>query len=259
MFTYAVKVDIGVSEEQNDDRALIESHIFTDGFVVNSSNKDYLIAAICDGVGGRSHGGQAAMITLEVLSYLNRPSVELATIRTAIEEANRRIIAAWKEDYWKKGMCTTLAGVYVDQENFFVFNAGDSRVYRFRHRYLMQLSKDHSHVQDLVTMGEITMEEAKVHSQKNLINKCIGNKNSVNPRIVDMSGDFYQGDLLLICSDGISDVITEIELKDLLLQHKQDYNLSQCCQELYELAIKNGSLDNLSLILMRKEAYIDDK
>lgn len=253
MFTYGVKVDTGVSEPQNDDRALIGSEIVEAGVLSGRIEEDYLVAGICDGVGGMAKGYRAAMISLEVMKYLNRADVTADTIKTAIEEANRKVRVEQVESGLLNGLRTTIAGIYTDKHRFLVFNAGDTRVYRLRYKYLMQLSKDHSLVQDLIDLGEITEDEAKNHPEKNVINKCIGHENQCIPRIVDMTGDFEDNDLILICSDGISDVLTDMDIKEILLKHSDDENLTECCEELYSRALEKGSLDNLSVIIIRKE------
>ncbi len=148
---------------------------------------------------------------------------------------------------------TTIAGIWADADHFYVYNAGDSRVYRLRHRYLMQLSRDHSLVQDLVELGELTPEEAKHHERKNVITKCLGYEDVCNPRLVDLDADFAPGDLLMLCSDGIYDDLEDTEIRDILRNHKNDEQLDACCEELYQTAIARGSKDNLSVIVVRKE------
>lgn len=253
MYTYAAKVDIGVSEDQNDDRALVSSILLTDGEISGKIEKQEVVAAICDGVGGLAQGYRAAMTTLERISHLNKSDITLEQIQTAIEESNTRVRNIQSIENLHNAMMSTIAGVYSDGDRFIVFNAGDSRVYRFRFKYIMQLSKDHSLVQDLIDLGEITPEEAKNHEKKNVINKCIGCEERVNARVMDMSGDFAEGDILIICSDGISDVLSDQDIKDIVLVHKQDEELNDCCKKIYENAIEKGSLDNLSVILLRKE------
>lgn len=253
MYSYAGKVDIGVFEKHNDDRLLIASHILTNGEFSGCSNNSYMIASVCDGVGGLVQGDRAAMTTLEVLSHLDKAGVSTDEIWNAIEEANKRVRYMQAVESLHNGLRTTVAGIYADKNKFFVFNAGDSRVYRFRYKYFTQISKDHSFVQDLIDMGDISMEEAKTHSQKNIINKCIGNEETVNARILDMSDDFTKGDIIMICSDGISDEVFDSEFKEIILEHKQDDDLLECCKCIHKIAIEKGSKDNMSVILLRKE------
>lgn len=252
MYTYAVKVDLGVYEKQNDDRALIGPVLLTDGTLSGKTDREDLIAAVCDGVGGMAQGYRAATTVLEVFSHLNRPDVSCADIRESIEESNTRLRNLQRTENLFNGLRTTIAGIYTCKDRFIVFNAGDSRVYIFRYKYLMQLSKDHSLVQDLLDLGRITDEEARNHPEKNIINKCIGNDERVNPRVREMDGDFSAEDIILICSDGLTDAVTDEEIEEIISEHKEDENLDQCCNRIYEKAIGNGSLDNITIILVRK-------
>lgn len=253
MYRFSVKVDIGVSEETNDDRALVGSTIVSDGELHGQCDNEYIVASVCDGVGGLAKGYMAATKTLEEIKNLNQEDMTIDNIKKSIEIANNNVLQAQIDENMQHGMRTTIAGIYADKEKFYVYNVGDSRVYRFRFKYLMQLSKDHSLVQDLIDLGEITPEEAKKHPNKNIINKCIGNIDDCVPRVIDMSDDFRENDIILICSDGISDELTDSEIKEIILKHKNDEDLKACCTEIHDKAIENGSLDNLSLVLLRKE------
>lgn len=253
MYSFAGKVDIGVYEHQNDDRLIIGSHILTEGEFSGNTDRSCIIAAVCDGVGGLAQGYRAAMTTLEVVSHLNRNDVTLEDIKDAIEISNKRIRNIQSVEGLQNGLRTTIAGIYSAENKFYVFNAGDSRVYRFRYRFFSLLSKDHSLVQDLIDMGKLSVEDARTHNQKNVINKCIGNDEMVNPRIIDMSDDFVKGDILMICSDGITDEVLDVEFKEIIYEHKSDSDLRECCNLIYKKALEKGSKDNMSIILLRKE------
>lgn len=251
MYSVAGKVDIGAYEKQNDDRALIGSHILEDGEFSGIVETDYIFATVCDGVGGMYQGYRAAMMTIEECQFLHRADVTISDIKGKIEIANKKIKDLQCAENLQNGLRTTIAGVYLNAEHFWVFNAGDSRVYRFRFRYLTQLSKDHSLVQDMVDIGEISAEAAKTHPQKNVINKCIGHEPVVNPRIIDMSDDIEADDIIMICSDGVSDELEDADFKEILWEHSEDESLLECCRLIYQKAIEKGSKDNLSIILLR--------
>jgi protein phosphatase len=257
MFTCAAKVDIGVSEAHNDDRLLIGRNVITDGTVSAKISDTFLLAAVCDGVGGMAKGYLAAEMTLKFLSFVHRKGTSADTIRNAIEEANRRVRAYQVENNLINGARTTISGIYADEDLFLTFNAGDSRVYRLRYKYVSQLTKDNSYVQDLIDLGELSVEEAKVHPKRNLINKCIGHEEKLNPKVTDLSGEFDYGDIIMICSDGISDVLTNKEIQTILYNHCDDSDLSDCCNEICEKAIANGSQDNMSVLLIRKDEDVD--
>ena len=257
MYTCAAKVDIGVSEAHNDDRVLIGRNVISDGNVSTVIPEHYLLAAVCDGVGGMAKGYMAAELTLKFMSFAHRKGVNAETIHNAIEEANRRVRAYQQENNLLNGARTTISGMYADDEVFMVFNAGDSRVYRFRYKYITQLTKDNSYVQDLIDLGEITPEEARSHPERNVINKCIGHEEEVNPKITYLDDEFDVGDIIMICSDGICDVLTNKEIQAILALHKDDENLSECCDKICSKAIENGSQDNMSVLLIRKDDAAD--
>lgn len=258
MYSYAAKVDIGVVEEHNDDRVLVGGNIVSDGTVSAKVQDGFFLAAVCDGVGGLEKGYKAAEITLSFMSFLNRSGVTDVAIKKAIEEANKRVLKYQSENELSAGAMTTISGIFAENEILYVFNAGDSRVYRFRYKYVLQLSKDNSFVQDLVDLGEITSEEAKSHPKRNIINKCIGHEEFVNPKVLTIENDFANGDILMICSDGISDVLTNQDIQEIIYEHKDNNDLSDCCNALYSAAIEKGSKDNLSVILIRREENEDE-
>lgn len=253
MFRYSVLIDIGVHESHNDDRVSVDGNLVEDGWLLGTVDKPYFLAAVCDGAGGVKQGGRAAGMAAAAIGRYSREGLSPADIRAAIEEINSRIIAAGEAEGAKNELMTTIAGIYASGENVIVFNAGDSRVYRFRGKYIRQLSKDHSYVQDLVDIGKITPEEAHLHPKKNIINKFIGIEQPVSPRIKELSDDLIEGDIYMICSDGITDVLTDAEICEIISSHSRDTKLDGCCRALRDAAVRAGSLDNMTVLLIRKE------
>ncbi len=254
MWNYAGFVDIGAVEEQNDDRAVIGLSLLSNGAISGKIETPYIVAAVCDGVGGRLSGDRAAEMSCEVFAtktYLEGKTVN--DIIDAIESANEMIYLTKVKENAPNSLFTTIAGIYADDEHLFVCNVGDSRVYRLRYQYLMRLSKDHSLVQSLLDAGEITLEEAWNHKKKNVITNCLGTAEKVNPRVVDLSDDIQERDLFFICSDGICDVLKDEEIRDILVQYRNSDNLMECCEKFKKSAIEHGSKDNMSVILIRKE------
>lgn len=254
MIRYAGLVDIGVHEPHNDDRALLGTHVLTDGTYSGETEEPYFLAAVCDGVSGMQQGGRAAELTASALAACCRAGLDRAALCEQIEAANTELRTLQQQEQLSHGLRTTLAGLYIDGDRLTVFNAGDSRVYRQRYQFLRQLSKDHSLVQDLIDLGQITPEEARRHPQKNIISKCIGHEDSVRPRIKELSDDLMPGDLFMLCSDGITDVLTEEQLRALLHSHIEDADLGAACKALYDAAVANGAMDNISVLLIRKES-----
>ena len=253
MLRYAGLVDIGVYEKQNDDRALLGNHVITEGSFSGETQEPYFLAAVCDGVSGMQQGGRAAELTVSMLGECSRAGLTRAELREKIEEINKSIRLLQQQENMQNGLRTTLAGIYLDGDRLTVFNAGDSRVYRLRYRFLRLLSKDHSLVQDLIDLNQLTPEQARRHPQKNIINKCIGHEENVNPRIREYADDLTDGDLFLLCSDGITDVLPDEHLQAFLAEHAEDADLSVPCRLLRDAAAAYGSMDNMSVLLIRKE------
>ena len=253
MFRYAVLVDTGVHEDHNDDRACVDGNIVDSGWLLGTSDKDSFLAAVCDGAGGVKQGGRAADMAVRGICGYTGEELSPADIRTAIEDINAGIIAAGEAEGARSELMTTIAGIFASGENVTVFNAGDSRVYRLRGKYIRQLSKDHSYVQDLVDIGRITPDEARLHPKKNIINKYIGIEQPVSPRIREFTEDLIEGDIFMICSDGITDVLSDAEISEILYSHSCEPKLDRGCSAIRDAAVRAGSLDNMTVLLIRKE------
>ena len=145
-----------------------------------------------------------------------------------------------------KGMATTLAAVYINEGKAYISNVGDSRVYLFRDDEFLQLTEDHTYVNTLVKAGILTEAQAAVDSRKNIITKALGADVTVEP-------DFFQvdvscGDVLILCTDGLYDEVSEEELIGVI---DSDVSMSILCNQLIEIANTNGGHDNITLISLR--------
>lgn len=237
----------------NDDRVLVDGCLINIGAYHLRSHGDPLLTALCDGVGGRVGGFKAAETVLLSLAQNAGKKMDPREIQKQIYTANAELMSLKAGVPKYAQILTTLAGIYVDDRKFCVFHLGDSRVYRLRHQYLTQLTKDHSLVQDMVDLGEITKEEALTHPQKNIITRCLGDPEHCIPAVKCYEDDMISGDIFLICSDGISDVLTNDRIVRVLQRHRADETLEDAAYNLVQSAINNGSGDNISVILIRKE------
>jgi protein phosphatase len=230
------KTDVGLKRKKNED-----------AFVVSP---DRLFCLVADGMGGASAGELASDIfakaALDVFSE-RADSVEEETVRLvqkAFTFANDRILDHVKKVPEHKGMgCTAELIVFTDS-GFVIGHVGDSRVYRFRKGKLEQLTTDHSLVQEQVNQGLITPEEARKHSMRNIILRAVGIKKELPLDL--MKGRALSGDLFLLCSDGLTDlvddeIISEIFSKEGSLPGKTD--------QLIELAKEAGGKDNITVAL----------
>lgn len=215
-----------------------------DAVGVDLANGLFLVA---DGVGGNAGGDIASGIIVSVAkeyvaaanSYEDRKNALVGAIR----EANARILKrALAEN--KKGMSSTVTAFLIGAGKYFVVQAGDSRAYLIRGNEIVQVTKDNSHVQQLVDRGIITPEEARHHEDRNVITRAVG----LDPEmeIDTYEGEFRETDALLACSDGLWGEMTDKEMLDTVLNSEDG---QQACNALIELANRNGGHDNISVIL----------
>ena len=147
-------------------------------------------------------------------------------------------------------MATTLAGVYIDGDDLITFNVGDSRVYRIRDGLMMRLTHDHSEVQELLDHGYIDEAEAMNHPKRSIITRFIGHPQLCLPDIVKYEGKFLPGDLLLLCSDGLTDQLEEEEIENIM--DVEGVSLQLRAWQLIHLTHEKGGFDNTSIILIHK-------
>lgn len=244
---YYGKTDIGMQRKDNQDRIYIPT------------GKDNIkLFIVADGMGGANAGGTASSMAIEyVRQYImeryeetqeDKEKVE-ELIRNAIINANNYVYMKSNENPEYKGMGTTLIVVLIIKNKVFVGHVGDSRVYRIRKNIMRQLTKDHSYVQTLVQSGTITKAEAENHPQKNMLMKVIGCEERVEPDV--MVRGFIKDDVILMCSDGLTNMMRTDEIYDEVVNGKS--NLEKTCNCLIDNSNKNGGYDNISVILIFKD------
>jgi protein phosphatase len=143
-------------------------------------------------------------------------------------------------------MGTTLEVCLIYNNKAFIGHIGDSRIYRIRKEFLRKLTKDHSYVEKLVTDGTITKEEAQNHPKKNMLMKALGCTAFVEPDI--MVKGFLKDDILLICSDGLTNMVTEQEIYSYLRQNVED-----ACDKLVNRANEMGGYDNITALVIQND------
>lgn len=219
-----------------------------------SPEGDYALAVLCDGMGG-VHGGEIAS-TIAADAFMQyaedmlrqHPETDAAQIlREAAAYANLKVYDRAFRDDSCRGMGTTLVAALVRPEDATVVNIGDSRCYWLADGQLQQVTRDHSLVQSMVDRGLITEEEARSHPRKNVIMRAVGLERTIRSDIFRL--DMRPGDALLLCSDGLSNLVGPDEMESLLLAQRGD---EAVCRELLELALKRGAPDNVTLSLVRR-------
>lgn len=224
-----------------------------DAFAICQLGGESLLAMVCDGMGGARAGNIASGLALDVFSGEIRRGWKGAMtaqrvqrlLRSATELANQAVFEQSRssEDYY--GMGTTLVAAVMRGREADVINVGDSRAYHVSDRGIRPVTVDHSMVQLMVGRGELTQAEARRHPGKNIITRAVGTERQVE-------GDLYHlrledGECLLLCSDGLSNVVTDQEI---LFEVIHGQNREDCCRRLLEIAKNRGAPDNVTAILI---------
>ena len=202
--------------------------------------------AVADGMGGHNAGEVASFMAINALvqALRNVSSDAEHAMRTALETANTTVLNHANAAEGTNGMGTTLTSLIFDGDRVVLGHIGDSRAYRFRAGKLEQLSTDHSFVEGLVQSGLITREEARVHPRRNLITRCIGIGEEIEPEIKTF--ELSPGDVYLLCSDGLTTMLTDTEIETVL--KNRSLTLQSRLDMLVKNALTKGGEDNITLV-----------
>lgn len=241
---------------------MIQAWGITDKGVVRSQNQDsyYLkkdgdgpvIAIVCDGMGGARAGNVASSLAVETASaYLEELGREELLrdpgghLTQAAVLANEAVFLRAGLDEECRGMGTTMVCAVVSGGKADILNVGDSRAYHISGEGITRVTRDHSVVEDLLRRGEITPEEARTHPKKNLITRCLGTECEVDPDLYELK--LKPGDRLLLCTDGLSNVLTDQEM---LYEVVHGGSGETCCQRMLDIALDRGAPDNVTVVLI---------
>jgi len=239
----------------------------SDKGIVRKDNQDYfqieeleadrlLTAVVCDGMGGARAGNVASKLATETFSQAlsGQPSAllddELVSdaLTDAMMAANRVVYEMAKTQKNHSGMGTTLVGLVLRKKHAAwkadIINVGDSRAYHISGERIVQITKDHSLVEDMITRGDITREEALHHPSRNLITRVVGTEPEVARDIFRV--DLEAGDRLLLCTDGLTTLVSDEELFEEIRHHS---DLEKCCEMLITLALAKGGPDNVTVLM----------
>lgn len=224
-----------------------------DSYAIRELNDQMAVAVVCDGMGGARAGNVASAVAVETFTaavedfFRQRPPQNrddrLKMMRIASQKANRVVFELSESTPEYQGMGTTLVGALILPEEFCLVNIGDSRAYIIRENTIKQITQDHSLVQVLVARGELTQEQARVHPKKNLITRALGVDNEVQGDVFWMPA--CSGDRLLLCSDGLSNVLSDQQLLDTC----RSGDAEVCCRQLMAQTLKLGAPDNVTVIM----------
>lgn len=220
-----------------------------DSYAVNEGQGLFIVA---DGMGGHAAGEKASQTAVQIITERLDGAMGGSTngqlldaLQTAIQDANREIINASMEDSSMRGMGTTATVLVTKGNQLYVGHVGDSRAYLIRNRRIDQITEDHSIVAQLVRARAITPQEAARHPYRNVITRCLGMQ-------VEVEADTQQrelkpGDRLLICSDGLSGLVSDDEMLQMVLSSDDP---QKTCQDLVNLALERGGSDNITVVLI---------
>jgi serine/threonine protein phosphatase PrpC len=250
--TYQALTDVGRKRKGNED-----------SLFVNPEQKLFVVA---DGMGGHAAGEIASRIAVDSINEFvcltggdeeitwpfgldETISYDGNRLKTAVRFANKKVLEATKEKSEYEGMATTVCAVLVDDQVANLAHVGDSRVYLFREGQLSQLTSDHSWVNEQIQSGVISAEQARTHPLRNVVTRALGGKADLQ---VDMqTHDFQTGDVLLLCSDGLTTMIPDDEIARVMREGSGD--IEATAQELVDAANAKGGEDNIPVVLLQFE------
>ncbi|MGB0094591.1 MAG: Stp1/IreP family PP2C-type Ser/Thr phosphatase, partial [Solirubrobacteraceae bacterium] len=225
------KTDTGRQRRDNEDSMFARAPVFV----------------VADGMGGAQAGEVASQIAIEAfrqgLPDAGSPEQRLAE---RAHEANRRIYDLSRAEHERAGMGTTLTAAYLDDADVAIAHVGDSRAYLFRDGSLTRLTQDHSLVDELVRRGKLTEEQAAEHPQRSIITRALGPEPTVE--VDTWRYPAQAGDVVLLCSDGLTSMLSEDRLADVL---GSAATLEQAADELIRGANEAGGRDNITVVLFR--------
>lgn len=235
------KTDIGLVRSENQDSS---------AYSVISS--DCVWAVVCDGMGGVSGGKTASSTAVNYITEFigneyredmdDEALVDMLT--SAVEGANLSVYKKSMDDYELAGMGTTCDLVFVRGEVVHVVHVGDSRTYSIRGDMIMQITEDHSLVQEMVRRGELTPDQAMRHPNKNLITRALGISHDIQIDYIET--EFGDGDVLLICTDGLSNYVS----KNDMVRSVKDAKGELLVDTLVEIAKRHGGHDNITVTVI---------
>ena len=237
------KTDVGMVRSMNQDSFLI------------SENQDnglnlYILA---DGMGGHKGGEIASKVAVKAVSkYITEKFDEISKdkqsildlLEESIEFANSAIYEESEEDEELQDMGTTLEVLLIYKRKIYIGHIGDSRIYRIRKNRMKKITTDHSYVEKLIQDGEITREESYHHPKKNLLMKALGTDETVEPDLLYTV--LNKNDILIICSDGLTNMVREEKIFDIVKENNSD----DVTDVLIDEANNAGGLDNITVIVI---------
>jgi PPM family protein phosphatase len=252
-YVAVAKTDVGRKRSGNEDSFCVDSEL--------------CLFVVADGMGGHAAGEVASRLAVEtihewIFKYVRGQAIaqgaqplpacsrQATWLVSSIRQANRIVFDAAQNRSEHAGMGTTLVAVLAEGDRVALAHVGDSRIYRIRAEQILQLSKDHSLVQQQMERGIISPQEAHDSQYRHLITRALGLKESVDVDFAEENA--LEGDLLLLCSDGLSDLLEDEEMLAIIREHADD--LEKACRLLVDRANYKGGDDNITALLIQARA-----
>lgn len=242
---YCYKIDVGRVRITNEDQAKV---------ILNADGR--ILMVVCDGMGGQNHGELASRLALSIVEdeflkcpFIPTPGFERFWLRNAIKKANSTIFNEALKNPLYKGMGTTFTAVLLAPKHITVAQIGDSRAYAFVKDKLVQLTNDQTYVAYLARTGELKEEDLANHPKKHVLLNALGVYPSLS---MDLKTIKYNGEHLLLCSDGLFNNISPADLNTII---KTDESPQQKVDQLISLANANGGSDNIAVAYWEAEKY----
>lgn len=238
MRAYAL-TNVGVRRNTNQDYVY-----FSEDNVGNLPN----LLIVADGMGGHKAGEVASELAVNaVLQSLkeNQNTDKITLIEEAIAAANSRVLEMAVSDEKYKGMGTTIVVATLDENMLYVANVGDSRLYLIDDEGIRQITRDHSLVQEMVSIGELDKESARTHSRKNVITRAVGVEKNLMADFFEV--EVKEGTRILLCSDGLTNMVEDNDINSIV--NDAEESLEDVVHKLIDSANENGGLDNIAVVL----------
>jgi protein phosphatase len=236
---YARASDTGRKRRHNEDSYVVAPPLF----------------AVADGMGGAQAGEVASKLAAAVLEESDPGSLSgPEKLVSLIQEANRRVYERASSDPSTSGMGTTMTVALVEGQKVTFGHVGDSRAYRVRGGQLEQVTEDHSLVNELLKSGKLSPDEAEIHPQRSVITRAVGTDPDVDVDAFVVDAD--EGDIFLLCSDGLTDMVADDDILETIERHSDD--LDRVTKALVSAANRGGGEDNITVIAFRIAADGDE-
>ncbi len=227
--SWSARSDVGLVRTHNEDSFLVRSPLF----------------CVCDGMGGHAAGEVASSIAIRTISENSPATADEALLGAAVELANTAVIDAAEAGEGKPGMGCTATAVLIEGTKIAIAHVGDSRAYILHQGNLVRITHDHSFVEELVDAGEITADEARIHPSRSIITRALGSDPDMYAD--HFSLDVEQGDRIIICSDGLSSMISDSAIEATAVSSATP---KQATDNLVAAALAEGGHDNVTVVVI---------